>query len=415
MRRAVITGVGVVSPLGVDLGVFWDRIKAGHSGIRRIQTFDPTDFTSQIAGEVVEFDPDTYIPKKEQRRMDKYSVYALAASELAMQDCGLDLASEDPTRMGAIVGSGVGGLKTLEDQHAVYMERGPSRFSPFMIPQMILNIASGLIAIRFNLQGPNYVIVTACATASHGIGDALRLIQRGDADVMVAGGAEAPITHLGVGGFCAMRALSTRNDDPEKASRPFDIDRDGFVIGEGAGVLIVEELEHARKRGARIYCELSGFGMSCDAYHMTAPTEDGSGASRAIKLAMQDSQLAPEDVGYINAHGTSTQLNDKMETKAIKLALGDEAAGKVMISSSKSMTGHLLGAAGGVEAAVCALALRDGVLPPTINHDNPDPECDLDYIPNTARELQVNACLSNSLGFGGHNASLAFKRIDQAE
>lgn len=411
MRRAVITGIGIVSPLG-SRGQFWERIKSGTSGIRRIQAFDPAEFTSHIAGEVVEFNADDYVSRKEQRRMDRYSVYAMAAADLAVEDAAIDFAAEDPVRAGTIVGSGIGGLKTLEDQHTVFMERGPSRCSPFMIPQMISNMASGLIAIKHNLQGPNYVIVTACATASHGIGDALRLIQRGDVDVMVAGGSEAPVTFLGVGGFCAMRALSTRNDEPTRASRPFDADRDGFVIAEGAGVLILEELEHARKRGARIYCEISGFGMSCDAFHMTAPTEDGSGAARAMKLAMDDASLLPGDVQYVNAHGTSTQLNDKMETKAIKLALGAEAAGKVMVSSTKSMTGHLLGAAGGVEAAACALALHEGIIPPTINHENPDPECDLDYVPNTAREFPLKACVSNSLGFGGHNACLAFKKVE---
>lgn len=411
MRRVVITGIGVVSPLGSDLELCWERLTSGQSGVRKIQSFDASDFASRIAGEVVDFSPDDFVSSKEQRRTDKYSVYALAAADLAVRDSGLDFESEDPERIGAVVGSGVGGLLTLENQHSILIEKGPSRCSPFMIPQMILNIAGGLVAIRYNLRGPNYAVVSACASASHSMGDSLRLIQRGDVDVMLTGGSEAPVTPIGVAGFCAMRALSTRNDDPQKASRPFDGERDGFVIAEGGCILVMEELERARKRDAKIYCEVGGFGMTCDAYHITAPTEDGNGAARAMTLAMDDAQLDPGKVGYINAHGTSTQLNDRMETKAIKTALGEEAARKVMISSSKSMTGHLLGAAGGIEAAICALTLRDGVVSPTINHEKPDPECDLDYVPNTAREVQVEACLSNSLGFGGHNACLAFKRV----
>jgi len=411
MSKAVITGIGLVSPLGCDLQVCWDRLKQGYSGIRRVQAFDVTEYASKIAGEVVEFDADAFVPKKEQRRMDRYSILALGAAELAVRDAGLDTEAENGERMGCIVSSGIGGLQTLEEQHKNLLERGPKRCSPFMIPQMISNMGGGLIAIRYGLQGANYAIVSACASAAHSIGAAMRLIERGDADVMFSGGSEASVCPLGLGGFSSMRALSTRNDDPEHASRPFDAERDGFVIAEGAGVVIIESLEHAQRRGARIYCELAGFGETCDAYHMTAPMEDGGGAARAMTQAMHDAGLAPADIGYINAHGTSTPLNDKMETRAIKGALGEEAARKVMISSSKSMTGHLLGAAGGFETAVCALALHHGVLPPTMNYETPDPECDLDYIPNQARDIRVDACLSNSLGFGGHNACIAMRRM----
>jgi 3-oxoacyl-[acyl-carrier-protein] synthase II len=410
MRRAVITGIGVVSPLGSDLATFWERMKAGRSGTRRITRFDPSEYASQIAGEVADFDVDAFIPKKEQRRLDRYSHYALAAARMAIQSSGLDT-SVNPERYGTIVGSGVGGLETLESQHAVLMEKGPARCSPFMIPMMIPNIASGMIAIENNLKGPNYSAVSACATAAHCIGDALHIIERDEADVVVAGGAEAPVTPLGVGGFSAMRALSTRNDEPESASRPFDQTRDGFVIAEGAGIVVVEEYEHAKARGADIFCEIAGVGMSCDAYHMTAPVESGEGAARAMKAAIRAAGLTPEDIDYINAHGTSTPLNDKIETRAIKLALGEDRARKIMVSSTKSMTGHLLGGAAGVETAACALAIKYGVVPPTINHGTPDPECDLDYVPNEAREAVVRACLNNSLGFGGHNACLLLKAI----
>jgi len=403
--------MGLVSSLGSDVNVFWDRIKAGKSGIRRITKFDVSAYEAQIAGEVVDFDANKFIPKKEQRRMDEFSVFAMAAAKMAIVDSGLDTQTEPPERMGAIVGSGVGGLQTLEVQHAVLMERGPSRCSPFMIPQMIVNMAGGLIAIEHNLKGPNYCVVSACASGTHAIGDALRLIQRGDADVMVTGGAEGCVCKLGVAGFCALRALTTsHNNDPEKASRPFDKHRDGFVMADGAGILVVEELEHARKRGAKIYAEVAGFGMSCDAYHMTAPADSGEGATRAMNAALCDAGVAADDVDYINAHGTSTELNDKIETRAIKSTLGDHAK-KVMVSSTKSMTGHMLGAAGAVESVVCALALRDGVVPPTINYETPDPDCDLDYVPNTARQAPIRACLNNSFGFGGHNACLLFKKV----
>lgn len=411
MRRVVVSGLGVVSPLGCELSTVWNRLQAGESGIGPITKFDATDYDSRIAGEVSDLDVSVAVDRKAQRRMDEFSVFAMVAAKSAVEDSGLDISTEDPTRMGVIVSSGIGGLQTLEVQHKSLLERGPKRCSPFMIPQMIINMAGGLIAIEYNCQGPNFAVVTACASASHGIGESLRLIQRGDADVIISGGTEASVCTLGVGGFCSMRALSKRNDDPQRASRPFDVDRDGFVIADGAAILILEELEHAKARGATIYCELSGFGMSCDAYHMTAPSEDGDGAIRAIRMAIEDAAATPDEISYINAHGTSTQLNDVMETKAIKSVLGEEASKRVMVSSTKSMTGHMLGAAGGFEAAVVSLALRDQVVPPTINHDQPDPQCNLDYVPNEARKTDVNVCLSNSLGFGGHNACLAFKKM----
>lgn len=410
MRKVVITGIGVVSPLGSDLNLFWNRLKSGYCGIGPLTSFDASAMTSQIAGEIIEFDANDFIPPKEQRRMDNFSKYAIGAADLAVKDANLNMDEEDPTRAGVIVSSGIGGLATLEKQHSIYLEKGPARCSPFMIPQMIVNMAGGLVAIKHNMQGPNYAIVTACASGTHSIGAAANTIRYGDADIMLAGGSEASTTPMGVAGFCALRALSTRNDDPKHACRPFDKDRDGFIMASGAGVLVLEEYEHAKARGAQIYCELSGYGATCDAYHMTAPTEDGNGAAHAMKLAIASAGMNPEDVDYVNAHGTSTPLNDAMETNAIKTALG-EAAKKVMVSSTKSMTGHMLGAAGGVEAAVCALAIKNGVVPPTINHDNPGEGLDLDYVPNTAREADLKFCLSNSLGFGGHNASIGFKKI----
>lgn len=411
MRRVVITGMGVVSPLGSTLDSFWTNIKAGKSGTARITNFDPTAYDSQIAGEVKGFNVDDFVDKKEQRRTDMFSIFAIAAAKMAMEDCGILKENEDPTRMGALVGSGIGGLATLQAQHDILREKGPSRCSPFMIPQMIVNMASGLVAIAHNLKGPNYTVVSACASAAHSIGEAVNIIKRGEADVMFAGGAEAAVCEMGVAGFAAMKALSTRNDEPEKASRPFDQTRNGFVIAEGSAMLVLEELERAKSRGAKIYCEVVGFGMSCDANHITAPAPDGEGAVRAMKMAMDHGCLNPSDVTYINAHGTSTPLNDKIETRAIKTVLGEDIARKVMISSSKSMTGHALGAAAGIESVVCALAIRDGVVPPTINYSTPDPECDLDYVPNVAREKEVTVTLNNSLGFGGHNACLAFKKI----
>ena len=410
-RRVVVTGMGVVSPLGCDLNKFWERLLAGQSGIRRIQTFDPALYTSQIAGEVVEFNPDEFISKKEQRHMDPFCRYGVAAAKMALADSGLKLDQVNTERAGVVIGSGIGGLQVCLAQSISLHTRGPSRFSPFVIPQMITNILSGMVAIEFGFKGPNFTVVSACASATHSLGECLRMIQHGEADLMVSGGAEGSLCELAVGGFCAMRALSTRNDEPARASRPFDAQRNGFVIAEGSGILILEELEHARKRGAKIYCELAGYGRTCDAYHITAPDEAGRGAARGMTLAREDAGLRPEDIDYINAHGTSTELNDKCETMAIKQSLGEAQARKVMISSTKSMTGHLLGAAGGIESIVCALVLKNGVIPPTINYENPDPECDLDYVPNQARHAKVRACLNNSLGFGGHNATLCFKAI----
>lgn len=410
-RRAVVTGLGIVSPLGCAVETVWDRMIHGRSGVRAIQSFDASMFDSRIAAEVVDFNADEFIPKKEQRRMDPFCRYGIASAKMAVTDSGIDFSKEDPWRSGVLIGSGIGGLQVLLQQSRVFLERGPSRFSPFMIPQMIVNILSGLVAIEHGLRGPNFAVVSACATATHSIGEALRLIQHDEADIVLAGGAEAPITELGVGGFCAMRALSTRNDDPERASRPFDKDRDGFVIGEGAGTVVIEEYEHAVRRGARIYCELAGYGRTCDAFHITAPDNQGAGAAEAMRLAIRDAGLTPDQIDYVNAHGTSTELNDKCETMAIKASLGEAAARKVMVSSTKSMTGHLLGAAGAIESLACALAIQRGVVPPTINYETPDPACDLDVVPNQARETKVTACLNNSLGFGGHNASLCFKAV----
>ncbi len=411
MRKVVITGLGVVSPLGCEEALFWQRLTAGQSGVRRVQQFDISPYPSQIAGEVVELNLDAFMSKKDQRRSDPYAHFAIAAAKTAVTQSGLDMSQEDPCRAGAIIGSGIGGLQTLQAQHTILKEKGPLRCSPYMILQMIGNMAAGLIAIEYQLKGPNYAVVSACATSAHAIGDAMRIIQRGDADIMIAGGSDASVCELGFAGFCALKALSTRNDEPQKASRPFDKNRDGFIMAEGAGILVLEELEHARRRAAPIYCELSGFGATCDAFHETAPSADGDGAARSMQLAITDSQANPADVDYINAHGTSTMLNDKCETLSIKKALGTTLAHKVMISSTKSMTGHLLGAAGAIEAAICALSIKHGIVPPTINYETPDPECDLDYIPNHAREKKVRVALSNSLGFGGHNATLAFRAI----
>ncbi len=410
-RRVAVTGLGVVSPLGSELGIFWKRIVEGVSGAGVIRQFDASGYAARIAAEVIEFDVDAFVSKKEQKRMDPFSHYALGAAKLAIRDSGIDPLTGASERMGVYVGSGIGGLQTLEEQHAILLQKGPGRCSPFMIPEMISNMAAGLIAIDNHLRGPNLAVISACATAAHCIGLALRAIQYGEADVMLAGGTEATVCPLGIAGFASMRALSTRNDDPQKASRPFDRDRDGFVMGEGAAVIVLEDWEHARRRGARIYAELSGFGMTCDANHMTAPCEDGDGAARAMQLAVADGGLTVGEIDYVNAHGTSTPLNDKAETLAIKRAFGEDAARRTMVSSTKSMTGHLLGAAGGIESAICALALHHGIVPPTINYETPDPDCDLDYVPNTAREKPIRACLNNSLGFGGHNASLLFTAI----
>lgn len=410
-NRVVVTGLGVVSAVGNDVTAFWNALKNAKGGIGKITSFDPSQFDSQIAGEVKGFDPSFYgLTSKDLKRMDKFVHYAIACSHQAITDAGLDLEKEDRTRIGVLIGSGIGSLHTVEVEHTTYIERGPSKFSPFMIPMLIVNEASGHVAILYGLKGPNSCVATACASGSHAIGDAFKILERGDADVMVAGGTESCITPLGVGGFCALKGLSLRNDEPQKASRPFDNQRDGFVIAEGCGVVILETLEHAKKRKAKIYGEITGYGMSCDAYHITAPDPSGDGAARAMTMAMKDAKINPQDITYINAHGTSTKLNDKIETLAIKLALGLYAK-KVAVSSTKSMTGHLLGAAGGVEFVACCLAIEDKVVPPTINYEYPDPDCDLDYVPNVARESQVDVCMSNSLGFGGHNATLIVQKF----
>ncbi len=408
-RRVVITGYGVISPIGIGADDFWNSLASGKSGINRISTFDTSQFSTQIGAEVKNFQPEKYIDKKKIRKMDRFSQLAFAAAKIAMEDAKLDMKKEDPFRVGVIVGSGIGGLSTVAAEHQVLLEKGPRRVSPFMIPMLITNIAAGEIAIAHNIQGPNYSLSSACATSNHTIGDALRLIHYGDADVIIAGGSEAAVTPLGLAGFCSARALSTRNDDPEHASRPFDKERDGFVMGEGAGIVILELLEHALSRGVTIRAELIGYGATNDAYHITAPSPDGQSAARAMSNALADGGVKPEEVDYINAHGTSTPLNDKVETFAIKKVFGDYAY-KIPISSSKSMIGHLLGAAGVVELIATILSMENEMLPPTINYEFPDPECDLDYVPNKARPKKINVALSNSLGFGGHNATLVVRK-----
>ena len=411
VRRVVITGLGLVTPLGTGVDKTWKALCAGESGIGRITRFDPTGYDAQIAGEVKDFDPAQFIEKKEIKKMDTFIHYAVGASQLAVDDANLTVSPEEATRVGVYIGSGIGGLGSIEHYHDVLKEKGPGRVSPFFIPMTIINLASGQVAIRVGAKGPNSCAVTACATGNHCIGDAYRLIQRNDADVMIAGGAEAAITPLGVAGFASAKALSFRNSEPTKASRPFDKDRDGFVLGEGAGVVVLEELEHARARGARIYAELIGYAMNSDAYHITAPPEEGEGAVRCMEMALKDAGVAKTDIGYINAHGTST-MADAIETKAIKHVFGEQAY-RIPVSSTKSMTGHLLGAAGGIEAVFSILALHHGILPPTINLDHPDPACDLDYVPNQARPAKIQVALSNSFGFGGVNACLIFRRCDQ--
>ena len=411
MHRTVITGMGVVSPLGCDLDTFWSRLVAGTSGVGKITRFDASNFPVQIAAEVKDFNVDAFIDPKAQRRMDQFTHYAIAASAMAVKDSGINFADYDPYRCGCIVSSGVGGIATTETEVLKMKEKGPTRVSPFCIPQIIVNIASGMVAIEHGLKGPNYAVVSACASGLHSIGNAMRLIQRGDVDVMLAGGAEASVSPISIAGFAALHALSKRNDDPATASRPFDKDRDGFIMGEGGAVLVLESYEHAVKRGARIYAEVSGFGQTCDAFHMTAPAETGEGSTRAMTDAMKDAGVNASDVTYINAHGTSTPMNDRIESLAIKTALGETDARRVMVSSSKSMTGHMLGAAGAIESIVCALAIKNGVVPPTINYTTPDPDCDLDYVPNTAREADVRVCMNNSLGFGGHNACGIFTKV----
>ena len=408
-RRVVITGVGMVTPLGTGTEKTWKGLLEGRSGIRRITQFDAAVFPCQIAGEVSDFEIDRFIEIKEQKKMDRFIHLGVAAAAMAMEDSKLKITEDNAERVGVLVGSGIGGLSTIERYHKVILEKGPKKISPFFIPMLIINLASGQIAIRFGVKGPNSAVATACASGTHSIGDAFRIIQRGEADAMIAGGTESVITPLGVGGFTAMRALSTRNNEPERASRPFDRDRDGFVMGEGAGMLILEEMEYALNRGARIYAEIIGYGMTGDAYHLTTPSPDGEGAARCMFAALKDSNIGPEEVDYINAHGTSTKYNDELETSAIKKIFGKHAY-KLAISSTKSMTGHLLGASGGVEGAICALSIFNKVVPPTINLDNPDPECDLDYVPHKTRSLDMNIAMSNSFGFGGTNACIVFRK-----
>jgi 3-oxoacyl-[acyl-carrier-protein] synthase II len=410
-RRVVVTGLGVVTPLGHDLETFWKNLISGQCGIDRITAFDATAFDTKIAGQVKNFDPAPAFPSpKEIRRTDRYSQFGVYAGWAALKDSGAELDKLDRDEIGVIIGSGIGGLETTSAQIKVLLERGPGRISPFMIPMLISNMASGLFSMYQNLRGPNFATCSACATANHAIGEAWRTIKMGEAKMMFAGGAEAAVVPIGIGGFCAMKAMSTRNDDPKTASRPFDKDRDGFVMGEGAGVIVLEELEHAKMRGAKIYCELAGYGNTADAYHLTAPSPNGEGASRCMKMALRSGGLTIEDISYINAHGTSTPQGDVCETQAIKTVFGERAK-KIAVSSTKGATGHMLGAAGAVEMTACALAIKNGVVPPTINLQNPDPECDLDYVPNTAREMKVNAIINNSFGFGGHNASIAAKKF----
>jgi 3-oxoacyl-[acyl-carrier-protein] synthase II len=410
-RRVVITGLGVVTPLGHQLDIFWNNLISGKCGIDLIRSFDPTQFDTHVAGEVKNFDPTPAFPSpKEIRRTDRFSQFGVYAGWQALKDSGLDLEKENRDEIGVIIGSGIGGLKTTAEQHNVLLERGPGRVSPFTIPMLISNMASGLFSMYFNLRGPNFATCSACATANHAIGESWRTIKMGDAQVMFAGGAEAAVMPFGIGGFCAMKAMSTRNHDPQHASCPFDRERDGFVMGEGAGVVVLEELEHAKKRGAKIYCEVVGYGNTADAYHLTAPSPQGEGAARCMKMALKTGGLKIEDVSYINAHGTSTPQGDLCETQAIKTVFGGHAK-HVAVSSTKGATGHMLGAAGAVEMSVCALAIKHGIVPPTINYQVPDPECDLDYVPNTAREMKVNAIINNSFGFGGHNASIAAKKF----
>jgi len=407
-RRVVVTGLGTLSPVGNTADEFWSALLQGRSGLGPITRFDTTGYPTRIAGEVRNFDPLNFVDKKEARRLDPYLQYAVASSALAVQDAAIDTGKVDGTRFGVLIGSGIGGITTLLESHRNLLEKGPDRVSPFFIPMLIANMASGLVSMRFGAKGPNSAVVTACATGNHALGDSFKIIQRNDADVMIAGGSEAIIVPLTIAGFCSMKAMSTRNDEPTKAMRPFDATRDGFVAGEGAGILVLESLEHALARDARIYAEIVGYGMTGDAHHMTAPDPEGDGAARAMAAAVRDAGLDVGAVGYINAHGTSTQYNDKFETIAIKRVFGEHAR-RLAVSSTKSMTGHLLGAAGGVEAIATVLALHHGILPPTINYETPDPDCDLDYVPNQARKQDVEVALSNAFGFGGTNATLAFR------
>ena len=410
-RRVVITGLGIVSSLGNELETFWKNLIGGQCGVDQITSFDASSFATRIAAQVRDFDPAPAFPSpKEVRRADRFSQFGIHAGWQALRDSGLEVNKVDRDDIGVFIGSGIGGLETVTEQHKILIEKGPNRVSPFMIPMLISNMASGMFSMYYGLRGPNFATCSACATANHALGEAWRTIKMGDATVMFAGGAEATIVPIGIGGFCAMKAMSTRNDDPKRASRPFDKERDGFVMGEGAGVLVLEDLEHAKKRGARIYCEMAGYGNTADAYHLTAPSPGGEGAARCMRMALRNAGLKPEDISYINAHGTSTPQGDIAETEAIKTIFGDHAS-KLAVSSTKGATGHMLGAAGAVEMIVCAKSIQTDTIPPTINYEFPDPECDLDYVPNTARQMQVNAVVNNSFGFGGHNASLIARKF----
>ncbi len=408
-KRVVVTGMGVVASLGHNVDEFWTSIVAGRSGVDRVTLFDAKDYSCQIGSEVRNWDPAQHMDPKEVRRNDRYTHFGFVASQQAIADAKLDMTKEDADRVGVIIGSGIGGMWTIENQHKVLLERGPRKVSPFMIPALISNMCGGLVAIELGARGPNFGVVSACSTATHAIGESLRMIRRGEADVMVCGGAEAAITPLAYAGFCSMKAMSTFNENPQKASRPFDLNRDGFIMGEGGAILVIESLEHAQKRGAHIYCELAGYAATCDAYHITSPDPDGKGLSQSMIKSLADARIRPEQVDYINAHGTSTPYNDKFETIAIKKVFGDHAR-KVLISSTKSMTGHLLGAAGSIEAIISVKTIETGIVPPTINYETPDPDCDLDYVPNVKREAKVDVVLTDNLGFGGHNAALVFKR-----
>lgn len=411
MKRVVITGVGAITPIGKNINEFWSSIKNGVCGVDKVTNFDASEYKCQVAAEVKDFDPAEHIDKKEARKMDRYTQFGMIAADEAMKNSGLDMEKEDAWRIGVITGSGVGGIGTLEEQHTNLMEKGPGRVSPFFVPMMISNMAAAQIAIKYGARGANENVVAACASGTNAIGNAFNIIRRGDCDAIIAGGAEASITPFAFAGFCSMKAMSTNNDDPKNASRPFDAERDGFVMGEGAGFVVLEELEHAKARGANIICEVVGYGITNDAYHITSPIPGGEGGAKAMEFALKSAGIAPEDMDYINAHGTSTKYNDSFETEAIKKTFGEHAK-KLMVSSTKSMTGHLLGAAGGIEAIVCALALKDGFVPATINYKTPDPECDLDIVPNEGRTAYIQYAMSNSLGFGGHNASIVLKKYN---
>ena len=408
-RRVVVTGMGLITPLGTGTEKSWQNLLDGRSGIRKITQFDATHFPCQVAGEVPDFEINQFIEIKEQKKMDRFIHFAFAAAKMAVEDSGLKITKDNADRIGVLVGSGIGGLSAIEHYHTVLLEKGPKRISPFFIPMLIINLAAGQISIHFGAKGPNSAVATACASGTHSIGDAFKIIKRGEADAMISGGTEAVITPLAVGGFSSMKALSTRNNEPEKASRPFDRDRDGFVMGEGAGIMVLEDMEHALSRGAKIYAEITGYGMTGDAYHITSPPPEGEGAARCMRASLKDANIHPEEIEYINAHGTSTKYGDELETQAIKSVFGKHAY-KFAVSSTKSMTGHLLGAAGGVEGVICALSIFNKIIPPTINLENPDPECDLDYVPNKARAMDINMAMSNSFGFGGTNACIIFKR-----